>query len=143
VGKSKQQTTQTNQYSYMAPPPNPYFKTAEKFIEGYDGGAGAVREGYARNVNDINESGNQFLGANTPDYVRDRIKQSRLFRNNLDLARGLSDANQNATAYKNSAYMSLGGATAPQLVQTGGTSNSTFRDNPVNQAIQIGGLAAA
>jgi hypothetical protein len=112
VGKSKQQTTQTNQYQYMTPPENKYLKSAEQYIAGYDGGEGAVREGYARNVNDINESGNDFLGANTPDYVRDRIKQSRLFRNNMDLARGLSDANQNATAYKNSAYMSLGGATA-------------------------------
>lgn len=116
----------------MQAPDNPYYKNAEQLIDGYDGGASGVREGAARNVNDIKNSGNEFFGAQTPDYARDATRESRLFRNNSDLGRGLSDATQNANAYKTSAYMGLGAATAPQLVQTGstGTANQSGTGTP-------------
>src|SRR4051812_17921291 len=117
----------------MAPPKNPYFDKAKELIEGYDGGASNVREAHARNVNAIEESGNSIYGAETTPQEADRIKASRMFRNNADLGRGLSDATQNAIGYKNAGYMSLGGATAPQLVQSGGTSTTT----------QSGGLGQA
>lgn len=109
----------------MTPPPNPYFHQAEALIDAYDGGAAGIREGAARNVNTINESGNEIFGSNTPAEARDKIRQSRLFRNNIDLGTNLANAKQNEIAYKNAGYMSLGGATAPQLVQTGGTANTT------------------
>ena len=143
MGKSKSTQQQSNQYQYVAPPVNPYYETAKGLIEGYDGGAAGVREGYSRNINDINESGNSFMGAKTPDYVRDKVKQSRLFRNNMDLGRGLSDAKQNEVAYKNSAYMSLGGATAPQLVQSGSSGSGSQTQAPIQTISQIGQLAAA
>lgn len=145
MGKQKTTSTQSNQFQYMKPPDNPYFKSAEQLIGGYDGGASAVRESHARNINDINESGNEFFGANTPDYVRDKVRQSRLFRNNLELGRGLAGAKQDEIAYKNAGYMSLGGATAPQLVQTGGTSTGTMQDSGINNAmkiVQMGGAVA-
>lgn len=126
MGSRHQDQQTTNQYGYApAAPPNPYYRAAEEAIGAYDGGAAGVREGYARNVNDINESGNSVFGANTPVEVQDKIRQSRLFRNNIDLGTNLSNANQNAAAYKTGAYMSLGGATAPPLVQLSGTSNTT------------------
>lgn len=108
----------------MAPPTNPNYETAKTLIDAYDGGASGARESAARNVNAINEGGNEFFGSNTNPAVRDRIRQARLFRNNMDLGRNLMDAKNNEIAYKNAGYMSLGGATAPQLVQTGGTQNS-------------------
>ena len=137
MGKSKSSQTSTNQFSYVKAPENPYYKLSEKLIDGYDGGAGAVREGYARNINDIKESGNEFLGANTPAYVRDKMKQSRLFRNNMDLGRGLADAKQNEVGYKTGAYMSLGGATAPTLVQTGGTMQGTQSRSPFDMMMGV------
>lgn len=111
----------------MTPPKNQYFDAAAKMIDGYDGGASGVREGAMRNVNAINEAaaGNSFYGGNTSPELRDKIKESRLFRNNMDLGRGLAEAKQNEIGYKNSAFMSLGGATAPQLVQTGGNMTGT------------------
>lgn len=126
MGKKKSETQQTNTFQYMAPPKNPYHTAAEEFISGYDGGASGVREAFARNANAITESaqGNQFYGGNTSPELKDKVRESRMFRNNLELGRGLSEAKQNEIAYKNSAYMSLGGATAPQLVQTGGTQNN-------------------
>ena len=141
--KQTQQTSQQNQYEYKQAPDNPYYKNAEQLIGGYDGGASAVREGFARNVNDINESGNEFTGANTSDYVRGKVRDSRLFRNNMDLGRGLADAKQNEIGYKNNAYMSLGGATAPQLVQSGssGTGSGTLTPgflDTIGKAANIG-----
>lgn len=125
MGKSHQQTAQSNTYTYLQQPTNPYFDKAKELIEGYDGGASNVREAHARNINAIEESGNSVYGADTTPQEADRIKASRLFRNNMDLGRGLSDSTQNAIGYKNAAYMSLGGATAPQLVQSGGNSDTT------------------
>jgi len=124
VGKKKSATQTTAQYQYVTPPPNPYFKSAEDLISGYDGGAAQAREGAMRNENLINEGGNNFFGPNQSAEVTDKIRSSRLFSNNLELGRNLADAKQNELTYKNSGYMSLGGATAPQLVQTGGTANS-------------------
>lgn len=143
MGKAKTTQQQQNQYEYKQAPPNPYFQTAEKYISGYDGGASGVREGAARNINDINESGNEFLGANTPAYVRDSVKSSRLFRNNMDLGRGLADAKQNEMAYKNSAYMSLGGATAPTLVQSGSSGSGTQSAAPIDNIMKIASIGAA
>lgn len=144
--KTKQQTQSTNTYAYMAPPPNPYFKSAEALIGEYDGGAAGVREAHGRNKQEIKEAGNDLFGSSTPNYVRERVMQSRMFRNNADLGRGLSEAKQNEVAYKNSAYMSLGGATAPQLVQTGGTSNSVQQGpgafSQLGSAF-VGGLSSA
>lgn len=125
MGKKKSETT--NSYTYMTPPSNANYDTAKQYIEGYDGGAGSIREGYARNINAIKESaqGNQFYGGNTSPELKDKMRDSRLFRNNLELGRGLADAKQNEIAYKNQAYMGLGSATAPQLVQSGGVNTQT------------------
>lgn len=125
MGSKKTAQTSTNTYQYMQAPTNPHFAQAEALIDGYDGGAAGIREGHARNINTINESGNDVFGANQSPEMRDRVKAARLFRNNTDLGRNLADAKQNEIAYKNAGYMSLGGATAPQLVQTGGTANTT------------------
>ena len=126
MGKKKSTSQSTSTYQYMTPPKSPYFDAAEQMIGGYDGGASGVREAHARNTNAIKESssGNQFYGGNTSAELKDNQRDSRLFRNNLELGRGLSEAKQNEIGYKNSAYMSLGGATAPQLVQTGGTTRN-------------------
>lgn len=123
-----------------------FYNNAAQLVDQYDGGASAAREGAARNVNDINNSGNEFLGSSTPDYVADKVRQSRLFSNNMDLGKSLADAKQNEIAYKNSAYMSLGGATAPQLVQSGstGTGSGTFTPgalDTVGKAAQIASIA--
>lgn len=126
MGKKKQSTVSSNTYQYLPQPENPYFKTAEGLIAGYDGGQGNVREAHARNIGAINESGNELFGSDTSPEVRDRVRQERLFRNNQDLGRNLMEAKQNEIGFKNSAYMSLGGATAPQLVQTGGTQNTVM-----------------
>lgn len=145
MGKKKQTSTQTNQYAYMTPPENKYFHAAEQLIAGYDGGASAVREAWAKNRNDITESGNEFLGANTTDEVRSKVRDSRLFRNNMDLGRNLLEAKNNEIQYKNAGYMSLGGATAPQLVQTGGTTNSAQWGSGLYSplgGVALGGLAA-
>lgn len=100
-----------------------------------------MREAYARNIGSINESGNELFGEDTTPEVRDRVRQARLFRNNMDLGRNLMDAKQNEIGYKNSAFMSLGGATAPQLVQTGGTQN-TVMSGGLGQQL-LGGFAGA
>lgn len=130
IGKLNQQknqshTVSSNQYGFMQAPDNPHYQAAEGVIGGYDGGAAALREGAARNANAISEAGNDFYGATTPDYVRDKVKESRLFKNNLDLGRGLADAKQNEIGFKNNAYMALGHATAPELVQLGSTEDSS------------------
>jgi hypothetical protein len=143
MGKKKSATQTTNQYQYMAPPTNPYYKTAEGLIEGYDGGASASREAYGRNINQINESGNEFLGSNTPDEVRSKVRDSRLFKNNLNLGAALGENKQNEIAYKNNAYMSLGGATAPQLVQTGGNTNTQQWGSGLYSPLGQFGLQAA
>lgn len=126
MGKKKSTSTSTATYQYMTPPKSPYFDAAEQLIAGYDGGASGVREAHARNENAIKESsqGNQFYGGNTSAELKDKVRESRIFRNHLELGRGLSDAKQNEIGYKNSAYMTLGGATAPNLVQTGGTARN-------------------
>lgn len=96
-----------------------------------------------RNRNDIADSGNDFFGSSTPDYARDKIRESRLFKNNLELGRNLANAKQDEIQYKNAGYMSLGGATAPQLVQTGGTVNSTQTPSALSMGTQALGLVAA
>lgn len=142
MGKKKSTSTNTATYQYMSPPKSPYYDAAEQMIGGYDGGASGVRESHARNINAINEAsqGNQFYGGNTSPELKDQQRESRLFRNNLELGRGLSEAKQNEIGYKNSAYMSLGGATAPQLVQTGGsTRNEQWGGILQNFGMSLGG----
>ncbi len=85
-----------------------------------------MRESHARNINAINEADNGIFGEDTTPEVRDKVKAARLFRNNMDLGRNLTEAKQNEIGFKNAGYMSLGGATAPQLVQTGGTQNTVM-----------------
>lgn len=131
MGKKKQNTTTTNTYQYLPQPENPHYQSALKLIDNYDGGAAGFREARGRNEREIKESGNDFFGANTPAYARDKIQQSRMFRNNADFGRNMAEAKQNEIGYKTSAYTSLGGATAPNLVQTGGTSNSVMSQNPL------------
>jgi hypothetical protein len=143
---SKQSQQQTNQYSYLEAPENPFFTKAAGFVENYDGGAGAAREAYGRNINDINESGNSFLGAGkTPAYMSDRIRETRMFRNNMDLGRNLNAANQNASQAKQQGFMQLGAATARDLVQTGSTGSSessgTQTDSPINTGLKVAKLA--
>lgn len=123
MGKKKSTSQSTATYSYMTPPKSPYLDAAEQYIAGYDGGASGFRESHARNTNAINEAsqGRQFFGGNTSPELRDQVRESRLFRNNNELGRNLAGAKQDEIAYKNQAYMGLGGATAPQLVQTGST----------------------
>lgn len=145
TSSQQQQGSFTNQYEYKQAPENPFFTKAAGLVDNYDGGAGAAREAYGRNINDINESGNSFLGAgNTPAYVSDRIRETRMFRNNMDLGRNLNAANQNASQAKQQGYMQLGAATAPDLVQTGGTTQGTASGTQTGSAIQaITGLGQA
>jgi hypothetical protein len=143
-GVTSTNQTQQNQFAFMKPPDNPYYQAAEGILSGFDGGAAQAREAHARNINTINESGNSIFGYNTPDYARDQIKQSGLFRNNLQLGRNLMDAKTNEMEQKFGGSMQLGAATDPDLVQTGSTmsgtttSNTTssgegtFRDSPLN-----------
>lgn len=128
MGKPKTSTTTTNTYQYMQPPTDgksaQYTDAAAQLLGDYDGGASKVREGYARNINQINEAASSpsFYGGNTSPELMDMQRQSRLFRNNLELGRGLADAKTNEVQGKNAGYMGLAGMTAPQLVQTGGNS---------------------
>lgn len=132
--KSASQSQTTNTYGFMQAPENLYYKAAEAQIGEYDGGASQIISDRGRAANEIRNSGNEFLGSSTNDEVRQKTMDNRIFRNTVDKGKDLQAAGQNAAAYKNSAYMSLGGATAPQLVQTGGTQNST--------ATQSGGVLA-
>lgn len=77
---------------------------------------------YGQAEGEIKESGNELFGANTSPEVREKTMQSRLFRNKTEKGKALSVAKGQETIAKNNAYMGLGQATAPQLVQTGGTS---------------------
>lgn len=140
MGKSKSTQQQASTYEYKTPPPNPYLEQSKQLLESYDGGAGQIREGFMRNRNDINESGNEFYGASTPDYVRDKVRDNRMFRNNIELGRGLASAKQSEIEGKNAGYMSLGGMTAPQLVQTGSSGSGTQTQAPIqtiSQGMQI------
>lgn len=148
--KSTQQQSgsQTNQYQYMDRPENQYLTKAAGLVDNYDGGAGAIREGAARNVNQINESGNSFLGAGkTPAYAADKMRDNRLFNNNLEMARGLAGASQNAAQTKQQGYMGLGQATQADLVQTGssstGTSAGTATASPLSAIGQGVGILGA
>lgn len=124
IGKKKSATQTTNTYQYLPQPTNPYYEQSKQLIDGYDGGAGDIQRNYGRLINQINESGNEFAGPNTSPEVADKVRKGRLFRATTDKGEALAGAKQNEIAYKNSGYMALGGATAPNLVQTGGTSNS-------------------
>lgn len=149
TNQSQQQSgTQTNQFQYIDKPENKYLTKAAGLVDNYDGGAGAIREGAARNVNQINESGNSFLGAGkTPAYAADKIRENRLFNNNLEMARGLAGANQNASQVKQQGYMNLGAATDPNFVQTGstttGSSSGSMTASPLTAIGQIGGIMGA
>lgn len=144
MGRSKSTSSQQNTYAYApAPPPNPYLDMSKQLLEGYDGGAGQIREGHARNINDIKESGNEFFGASTPDYVRDKVRDSRLFRNNTELGRNLAGAKTDEIQTKNQGYMSLGGMTMPQLVQTGSSGQGTQTQSGLQSASQVMGILGA
>lgn len=127
----------------MQAPISDYYKNAEGLLSGYDGGAAQAREAYGRNVNDISGADNNIWGAETPAYARDKVRDSRLFRNTLDLGKNLMQAKQDEIGFKNQGYMQLGAATAPDLVQTGstgtssGTSSGTSTDSPINSAGKI------
>lgn len=100
---------------------------------------------YGQLQNQINESGNELFGANTPAEVRDKQRESRLFRMSMDKGRDLSQAKQNEINIKSGGYMSLGQATAPVMYNPGGTSTSVQPINWMDVAglgVQGAGVAA-
>lgn len=150
MGKKKVTSTTTNQApQFVAPPVSPYFKNAEKLLENIDYQS-SVLQNFGKLQNQINESGNEAFGADTPAEVRDRIRQSRLFRATTDHGRNMLDAVQAETAAKNAGYMSLGGATAPVAWSPGRTQTQTqsggfgnILGSIITGGAQVGAAAAA
>ncbi len=127
MGKKTNQTTQTNKYEYVAPPRNENYEAAKSLNENVDLTT-PIHQQYGQLTNQINESGNEFFGANGSQELRDKVRQNRLFSATMNKGRDLSSATQAENNLKTGNYMSLGAATAPQLVQTGGTGTQVTKD---------------
>lgn len=133
---AKKTTNQTsNQYQYMEPPKSPYVDKYENSLKNLDL-TSPVHQGYGRAENLIRESGNDIFGANTSPEMAQKVRENRLFRNQIDKGVALSNAVAQENNIRSGGYMTLADATRPQLVQTGGTSTMT-------QPFDWGGLASA
>lgn len=124
MGKKKSTSTTTNTYGYMTPPTNPYFTQADDLINNIDYRT-PITQQYGKLRNEIGESGGDFFGPNTSPEVADRVKKGRLFRAMTDYGENYSNATNQENSAKINGKMGLGYATAPQLVQTGGSGIGT------------------
>lgn len=144
--KNTQKTTSSNQYQYIPPPTDTasakYYDNVAKLAEGVDYTTDVIN-GFGQAENEIKESGNSIFGADTSAELRDKVMSNRLFRNRIEKGQALANAKQNEMAAKNTMYMTLGQATAPQLVQTGGTTNSVQQSNPGIAGIISSGILGA
>lgn len=120
MGKKKTTTTSTATHGFYEQPKNADYETARSLVGGIDYQT-PVKQSYGRLRNEIGESGNEFFGDNTPDSLRSRIKESRLFKATTDEGEALSSAVGMENQAKTNGYMALGDATKPYFVQTGGT----------------------
>lgn len=128
MGKPKETTVTNNTYGYgPKAPENKDADAVRQLLDADDGGEAAVREGFGRNINQINEAAQSpaFYGGNTSPELMGMQRESRLFRNNNDLGRGLMGAFQNKMAAKTAGYMGLADFTKQPLVQLSGNSTST------------------
>lgn len=135
MGKKKTSTTQTVNHQWKDQPANQYYNNAAQHLNSIDLQSG-VRNAFGQNENLINESGNEFFGANQSAEQRDRIKFGRKFNNNILKGKALGQAVQDENSAKITGNMALGGATAPVLVNSGGTSTTV-------QPFDWGGLIAS
>ncbi len=120
MGSKTTSTTVNQPPQFVKQPDNPYYKLAEAGLNNIDYHSGII-EGYARQDNEIKESGNDLFGANTSPEVASKVRDSRLFRSTVDRGHDLSNANQQENQAKTAGFMSLGGATAPISFNPGGT----------------------
>lgn len=124
MGKKKTSQATTNTYSYIPQPQNQYYDQAASQLSNLDYTTDVINA-YGQNENIINESGNEFFGDNTPAGLRESSRESRLFQNNIQKGAAINQAKQAENNAKIGGYMSLGGATAPNFVQSGGTTVNT------------------
>lgn len=121
----------------MTPPPNPHLQQAANLLNQIDFKTD-VKQAYARAANQLKESGSELFGADVPQEIRDQDRENKLFRLKLDEGRDLYNAHQAETNTRLGGTMALGAATAPQLVQTGGTTTTV---QPMNWTGLLGPAA--
>lgn len=120
MGKKKTTSTQQNTYQYYTPPPNPYLQQAASEIDAIDYQTD-VHNAYGQAENAVRESGNDFYGSDTPAGLAESIRNTQLFKLKTDKGTALNRARSEENQARIGGHMALGGATAPQLVQSGGT----------------------
>ena len=103
----------------MQAPTNPHYEAANAALDNLDYTT-PVTQQYGKLRNQINESGNEMFGANTSPEVAGKVRDGRMFRAMTDYGENMSGAKQRESMDRMSGKMSLGGATAPTLVNSGG-----------------------
>lgn len=112
----------------MPKPENPHYTAAAQALNNIDYKSG-VNAAYGRAENQVKESGSELFGADSNPELRDRERQSRLFKLTTDKGHAMNQADQMENAARLGGNMALGAATEAPLVQTGGSYTGNMVSN--------------
>ena len=121
--KQKQTTTQANNYQYYTPPVTPQITAAEATAKSLkDKINPMIRSQFAGQRDQLNSQFQNPLGAHTTQAMRDATLNAGNENLNQNEALALTNAEYMANQSDFERQMAIAGMTAPQLVNTGGTS---------------------
>ncbi len=118
---SKKKTTQTNTYSHMTAPDTQDTIRLRELANQNQGPDPSIRYAFANARKDLDNSYQNPLGAYTSPAVRDAANRASSERLGMAQNVALQDSNRASQQQQFGQQSALAGLTAPQLVQTGGT----------------------